>query len=110
MRTSTRFSSSTADKIRAVVPRSTETSLAGSNPEALDRQTTLPWETEGEFELEALVVSQKDGEIVVRVPRDNSQRYLTISGFLPGNIRNQRWRLSCLRESGQIELLDGQPC
>lgn len=69
----------------------------------------MPWESEGEFELDALIVNQSGGEILVKIPKGDGSTYLTISGFLPGTVINQRWRLSCVRESGRVELLDGEP-
>lgn len=98
--------------------------MAGSNPEAQKiraiirpetdesgERVLMPWETEGEFEIEALIVSQKNGELLVKVPRADRERedYLTIEGFLPGKVTRQRWKLLCVRTSGQIELLDGEP-
>ncbi|MEO0456425.1 MAG: hypothetical protein AAF152_07560 [Cyanobacteria bacterium P01_A01_bin.114] len=68
-----------------------------------------PWEQEGEFEVAALIVSQSRGELLVKVNYEGQESYLTIAGFLPGKVNGQRWRLECARESGQIELLDGEP-
>ncbi len=101
MKNSAKSVSNQANKIRAVVSQST--------PDALERKATMPWEVEGEFEVDARVVSQDKGEILVRITKSGAQYYLTVKGFLPGKVNNQLWRLSCLRESGQIELLDGRP-
>ena len=76
---------------------------------ATGERVLMPWEQEGEFDIEALIVSQRDGELLVRVKRGEKEEYLMILGFLPGKVTNQRWKLSCVRESGQIELLDGEP-
>jgi hypothetical protein len=101
---------SEAPKIRAIIRPKTQES---GEPEL------MPWEMEGEFEIEALIVSQKNGELLVKVPRDNREAalsehrqredYLTIEGFLPGNVVQQRWKFLCVRTSGRIELLDGEP-
>jgi hypothetical protein len=80
-----------------------------SSNKALEGSTINPWEVEGEFELDAHIVNQSGGEILVKVPKGDNFTYLTIAGFLPGKIINQRWHLSCIRESGRIELLDGEP-
>ncbi|NJN31571.1 MAG: hypothetical protein HC824_14960 [Synechococcales cyanobacterium RM1_1_8] len=80
-----------------------------ASDKALQGSTAVPWEVEGEFELDAHIVNQSAGEILVKVPKGEGYTYLTIAGFLPGKIVNQRWHLSCIRESGRIELLDGEP-
>ena len=67
----------------------------------------LPWNREGEFEIEALIVSQSKEDLLVKVRTDHGENYLTILGFLPGRVSGQLWRLECLRSSGRIELLDG---
>lgn len=90
---------SEAQKIRAIIRPESD----GSG-----ERTLMPWETEGEFEVEALIVSQRNGELLVKVPRGDREDYLTIAGFLPGKATKQRWKLLCVRESGQIELLDGE--
>lgn len=69
----------------------------------------MPWEQEGEFEIEAIIVSQSRGELLVKVQSGGQPVHLAIAGYLPGNVTSQTWRLSCLRASGQIELLDGEP-
>jgi len=88
-----------AQKIRAIIRPETDES---------GERVLMPWETEGEFEIEALIVSQKNGELLVKVPRGDREDYLTIVGFLPGKVTRQRWKLLCERTSGQIELLDGE--
>ncbi len=72
-------------------------------------QPVAPWEQEGEFQVDALIMSQTKGELLVKVPVGDKESYLTISGFLPGKVTGQRWKLECVRESGLIELLDGEP-
>ncbi|MEL6224587.1 MAG: hypothetical protein AAFQ57_06560 [Cyanobacteria bacterium J06626_14] len=89
-----------AQKIRAIIRPETDES---------GERVLMPWEMEGEFEIEALVVSQKNGQLLVKVPRGEREDYLTIEGFLPGKATRQRWKLVCERTSGQIELLDGEP-
>lgn len=95
-----------------MVPRKPEAenirAILRTNPASGER-TLMPWEQEGEFEVEALIVSQRNGELLVRVKRGEKEEYLMIMGFLPGKVTNQRWKLCCIRESGQIELLDGEP-
>ncbi len=80
-----------------------------SSDKALQGSTVNPWDVEGEFEMDAVIVNQGGGEILVKVPKGESHTYITVAGFLPGTIINQRWHLSCIRESGRIELLDGEP-
>ena len=80
-----------------------------SSDKALQGSTVNPWDVEGEFEMDAVIVNQGGGEILVKVPKGESHTYITVAGFLPGKIINQRWHLSCIRESGRIELLDGEP-
>lgn len=103
-------SNTTFDKI--MVPRKPESdnirAILRTNPASGER-VLMPWEQEGEFEIEALIVSQRNGELLVRVRRGEKEEYLMIMGFLPGKVNNQRWKLCCVRESGQIELLDGEP-
>jgi hypothetical protein len=77
--------------------------------EVAEDSTALPWEQEGEFEIDTVVMSQSHGELLVKVNVNGKQSYLTIVGFLPGNVTGQSWRLTCSRESGKIELLDGEP-
>ncbi len=77
-----------------------------SNPEETE---AMPWEQEGEFEIEAVIVSQSKGELLVKINSGDPPTHLAIAGYLPGNVTSQTWRLSCLRESGQLELLDGEP-
>lgn len=89
-----------AQKIRAIIRPDTDES---------GERILMPWETEGEFEIEALIISQKNGELLVKVPRGDREDYLTILGFLPGKVTRQRWKLLCVRASGQVELLDGEP-
>lgn len=95
-----------------MVPRKPEAenirAILRTSPASGER-TLMPWEQEGEFEIEALIVSQRNGELLVRVRRGEKEEYLMIMGFLPGKVTNQRWKLCCVRESGQIELLDGEP-
>jgi len=102
-----------SENIRALI-RSTEVpepKATAKPPEnqATERVITMPWEEEGEFEIEALIVSQGKGDLLVKVPKGDEEIYLTITGFLPGKVTKQRWRLECVRESGQLELLDGNP-
>ncbi|MEM9264234.1 MAG: hypothetical protein AAGA46_01785 [Cyanobacteria bacterium P01_F01_bin.13] len=80
--------------------------LRSQEPES---QHELPWNREGEFEIEALIVSQSKNDLLVKVKTDRGENHLTILGFLPGRVSGQRWRLECLRSSGRIELLDGEP-
>ncbi|MEA5465355.1 hypothetical protein [Leptothoe sp. PORK10 BA2] len=80
--------------------------LRSQEPES---QFELPWNREGEFEIEALIVSQSKSDLLVKVQTDHGENHLTISGFLPGRVSGQRWRLECVRSSGSIELLDGEP-
>ncbi|NEP15505.1 MAG: hypothetical protein F6J97_01235 [Leptolyngbya sp. SIO4C1] len=72
-------------------------------------QSLPPWAQEGEFEITALIVSQSRGELLLKVDYEGRESYLTVVGFLPGKVSGQRWRLECVRESGKIELLDGEP-
>ena len=87
----------------------TENTRAVVRSQELDSQYELPWNREGEFEIEALIVSQSKSDLLVKVKTDRGENHLTISGFLPGRVAGQRWRLECLRSSGSIELLDGEP-
>jgi hypothetical protein len=80
-----------------------------SNPQDVERSEVLPWEQEGEFEIEAVIMSQSNGELLVKINSSGQPTHLTIAGYLPGKVTSQTWRLSCLRESGQLELLDGEP-
>jgi hypothetical protein len=104
------MTTSTSDQgNQLAVARTPRSAATASAPEALERREVMPWEAEGEFELDALIVNQSGGEILVKIPKGESFAYLTISGFLPGKVVNQRWHLSCLRESGRVELIDGEP-
>lgn len=89
-----------SDNTRAVL-RSEEASSAA--------MPIAPWSQEGEFEIDALIVSQSHGELLVKVDYGEKQNHLTIVGFLPGKVNGQTWKLTCIRESGKIELLDGEP-
>ncbi len=84
-------------------------SVTQSNPMAAEREVLQPWDREGEFEIRAVVLGQSKGELTVRVSDVTKPSYLTICGFLPGRVNGQLWRLECLRESGRIDLLDGEP-
>ncbi|MGB7416475.1 MAG: hypothetical protein WA902_19885 [Thermosynechococcaceae cyanobacterium] len=87
---------------------------ANNNAQAVLRKNLhdgeiMPWEQEGEFEIEAIIVSQSKGELLVKIEAGEQPIHLAIAGYLPGNVISQTWRLDCLRESGQLELLDGEP-
>ena len=83
-------------------------SVVPSNALASERIVLQPWDREGEFEVHAVILGQSKGELTVRVPDPEKTCYLTICGFLPGRVNGQLWRLECIRESGCIELLDGE--
>jgi len=83
-------------------------SMLRSNPMASEREILQPWDREGEFEVQAIIMGQSKGEITVRLTGTEKLSYLTICGFLPGRVNGQLWRLDCVRESGRIELLDGE--
>ncbi|MEM7793120.1 MAG: hypothetical protein AAF579_01545 [Cyanobacteria bacterium P01_C01_bin.118] len=87
----------------------TENTRAVVRSQEPDPQYELPWNREGEFEIEALILSQSKNDLLVKVKTDHGENHLTILGFLPGRVSGQRWRLECLRSSGRIELLDGEP-
>ncbi|MEL6326755.1 MAG: hypothetical protein AAFQ61_07610 [Cyanobacteria bacterium J06626_23] len=89
-----------SDNIRSVIR---------SNALASEREALQPWDREGEFEVTAIVMGQSKGELTVRVAGMDKPSYLTICGFLPGRVNGQLWRLECVRESGRIELIDGEP-
>jgi len=76
---------------------------------ASERQVLQPWDQEGEFEVVAVILGQSKGELTVRLASAEKTSYLTICGFLPGRVNGQLWRLECVRVSGRIELLDGEP-
>lgn len=88
------------DRIRAV--------LRSQPPESMPVDP-MPWEQEGEFEIDAVIASQRRGELLVKVNHNGYEAHLSIVGYLPGKVTKQKWHLVCVRESGRIELIDGEP-
>ncbi|PZD71569.1 hypothetical protein C1752_06189 [Acaryochloris thomasi RCC1774] len=90
-------------------PANDNRAVRRSNPQEVEPGEAMPWEQEGEFEIEAVIMSQSNGELLVKTNSGGQPTHLTIAGYLPGKVTSQTWRLACLRESGQLELLDGEP-
>lgn len=88
-----------SEQIRAVVR---------SSPDDSAQPSTVPWDQEGEFEIDVQVVNQRDGQILIKAQHNGQETYLTVTGFLPGQVARQRWRLICVRGAGKIELVDGE--